>query len=401
MWYWGTVTPPLYAGQKGLWRLSSKAVVPPVSGGTAPISSIVSVDVEFTAAAAQLLTTQAWNFIYSSGTGAVYPNCDETIYNNTVINASLYVRGSLCLQTPSSITGPSSASSPPVTLEVRGFVDLSSNTSVGTASKPLSSVHIAGGCYPKKGNWTAICGNKEKVYPTSDQVVPDLPAPVADFANWYQYSSPGPSFPCSTSTGTPPQWDNNTTRDNSLGSVVDLTPVAAYSCSTPFGSISWAPGTPGKLTIDGTMYIDGSVTSTAAIVDYDGTAVIYASGTFLLKNDSLCAIVNSAKNGCDATAWTASSNPDILLVATNGFAGQVAAGDGIEIKGSNWQGALYATNTIEVDTSSSAQGPMVAPREIISQTGGAPFPQFLSVPFGTPGNNILKYRPLTPTNFRE
>lgn len=400
VWYWGTVTPPVYSGQKGIWRLTSMATVLTPNGGTADITSTLYQDVQFTPTSAQPSSTQAWNFIYSSATGAVYPNCDQTIYNNTAVNASLYVSGSLCLQTPSSITGPASASSPPITLNVQGFLSLSSNTNVGTASTPLSGVRIAGGCW-KSDTWRATCGNPERVYPTSSTVVPFIPKPVADFANWYQYSSPGPLNPCTTSTGTPPAWDNNTTRDNSLSSVIDLTPASAYSCTTPYGSIIWTPGTPGNLKVDGTMYIDGSLTSTASIVNYDGTGVIYLSGTFLHKNTSLCAIVNSSNNGCNASAWTTASNPDILLIATDGIGGQVPAGDGIEIRSANWQGALYATNTIEVSTTSSAQGPMVAPREIISQTGGAPFPILLNVPFGTPGNSIIYYRALTPVNFRE
>lgn len=401
VWYWGTVTPPVYAGQKGLWNLYSKAVVPSPNGGTTAVSSRLAEDVQFTPSANQPSSTQAWNFIFSAATGAVYPACDETIYNNTAINASLYVSGSLCLQTPSSITGPANASSPAVNLYVRGFLSLQSSTNVGTASTPLTGVHLGGGCYPKSGPWKAICGNSEKVFPTSDTTVPAISKPVADFDNWYQYSSPGPLIACVTSTGTPPAWDNNTTRDNSLSSVVDLTPPGAYTCSTPYGSLSWAPGTPGTLTVDGTMFIDGSLTSTASVVNYDGTGVIYVSGTFLLKNTSLCAIVNASNNGCNASAWTAASTPDILLIAANGSGGQTAVGDSIEIKSANWQGALYGTNTIEVDTTSSAQGPMVAPAEIISQTGGSPFPQFLNVPFGTPGNAIITYRALTPVNFRE
>lgn len=407
-WYWGTVTPPVYSGQKGIWRLTSMATVRTPNGGTADITSTLYVDVQFVPTSAQPASTQAWNFIYSWATGApgVPPNnCDVTIYNNTNINASLYVSGNLCLQTPSSIIGPTSVSSPKVILNVQGFLKLNSTTNVGTNPQKLTEVHLAGGCYPKSGPWQATCGNVEKVFPSSDTTVPAIPKPVADFANWYQYSSPGPALlnGCATSTGTPPTWDNNTTRDNSLTAlgVVDLTPAAGYSCVTPYGSITWVPGTPGTLTVDGTMYIDGSVTSNAAIVNYDGTGVLYVSGTFLLKNTSLCAIVNASNTGCDAAAWTAATTPDILLIAADGIGGQVPAGDGIEIRSANWQGALYATNTIEVSTTSSAQGPMVAPTEIISQTGGAPFPQLLNVPFGTPGNSIIQYRAVTPVNFRE
>ena len=401
VWYWGTVTPPASSGQKGIWRLASMATVPTPNAGTAAISSTLYEDVAFVPTSAQPSSTQAWNFIYSSATGAVYPSCDQTIYNSAAVNASLYVSGSLCLQTPASITGPQNAGSPAVTLNVQGFLSLQSTTNVGTNVKPLTGVHIAGGCYSKSGAWNATCGPAEKVFPTSDTTVPLIAAPVADFPNWYRYSSPGPWYPCATSTGTPPTWDTNwPTLDNNVG-IVDLTPVAAYSCTTAFGSISWTPGTPGTLKVDGTMYIDGSATSSASVVNYDGIGVIYVSGTFLLKNASLCAIVNASNTGCDATAWTSAANPDILLVAANGNGGQVPVGDGIEIKSANWQGALYATSNIEIDTSSSAQGPMVAPREIISQSAGAPFPQLLNVPFGTPGNSIIQYKTLTPVNFRE
>jgi type II secretory pathway pseudopilin PulG len=404
VWYWGTVTPPVVAGLTGIWKLTSKATVPTPNAGTTDISSTLYEDLQFYPEANQPSSTEAWNFIYSSATGApgVAPaNCDETIYNNTNINASLYVTGNLCLQTPSSIIGPASASSPKVILNVRGFLKLNSNTNVGTPSNKLTEVHLGVGCWNKSDQHNDPCKNADKVYPASDAIVPVIPKPVADFPNWYLNSYPGPMHACVTQSGTPPTWDTNTTLDNGIVGVVDLTPVAAYSCVTPYGSITWAPGTPGTLTVSGTMYIDGSLTSTASIVNYNGTGVIYVSGTFLLKNTSLCAIVNAGNTGCDATAWTAAAVPDILLIAANSSGGQVPTGDSIEIKGGNWQGALYGTSTVEVDTTSSAQGPMVAPTEIISQTGGAPFPQFLTVPFGTPGNAIVNYKALTPLNFRE
>jgi hypothetical protein len=130
---------------------------------------------------------------------------------------------------------------------------------------------------------------------------------------------------------------------------------------------------------------------------YVGNAALYVSGTFLLKNTVFCAILTANLKSCDTAAWEQSSNPNIFVVIANGNGsvggaqGQVPSGDSVEIKGSQSQGALYGTNAVEVDTTSKFQGPMVALTEVISQTGGSPFPVFLNVPFGMPGNPITSY----------
>ena len=165
-----------------------------------------------------------------------------------------------------------------------------------------------------------------------------------------------------------------------------------------------------KLTINGTIYIDGSVTSTSTPVDYDGSAALYVSGTFLVKNASLCAILNGTS--CDASAWSAAATAaaadptkpfDILVVsaAQKGTGGslaqdQVATGDSIEIKSSNFQGALYGKYNVEMDTTSQVQGPIISDSTIVSQTGGSPFPVFPNVPFGTPGNPIVNEHASAP-----
>jgi hypothetical protein len=328
------------------------------------------------------------------------------------------VNGNLCLQTPSGIEG-SGNPSVPVDLIVRGYVDLESNTDVGKA-KALNSVTIQGGCRNAMGPIHTgvspdICGkpNGFEIYPTaSPTLVTPVPRPVADFVGWYAWSKPGPLNPCdpaqSSAPSTWPQFDNNTVRDNSLPTVVDLTPATGYTCKVDNNDyISWNPSTH-KLSISGTIYIDGSVTSTSSPVDYDGNGAVYASGTFLLKNVTFCAIPKTS-NSCDETTWGAQTSPDDLLVfATDGVgtggsapADQVAAGDGIEIKGSNFQGALYGTHTIESDTTSSSQAPMVSETEVISQHGGTPFPVLLSVPFGIPGNLPTQFIAGQPRFYRD
>jgi hypothetical protein len=237
-------------------------------------------------------------------------------------------------------------------------------------------------------------------------------------------------YSCVSPVGTTPVFDNDTTNNatggGSISSVVDLTPsTGTYDCWTPAGEIAWLPASTsppanfpkgaagtltskayGQLYAQGTIFIDGSATVDATPVRVTGNAALYVSGTFLVKNAIFCAILTSNNKDCDWSAWEQSSNPDIFLVAANGngSAGgaqsQVPNGDSIEIKGSSAQGALYGTNAVEVDTTSKFQGPMVALTDIISQTGGSPFPVFLTVPFGTPGNAIARYSVSQVFNYR-
>jgi hypothetical protein len=265
---------------------------------------------------------------------------------------------------------------------------------------------------------------------------PVIAQPVADFPGWYVFSSPGPLNDCDPIKSTPqwlsgarptawPIFDNNASTlvaapDNSLPTVVNVTPQnVSYDCVTSDGEIKWDAPTvnkaAGTLTINGTVYFDGSVTagpdSGSMPIQYVGKGALYASGTFLLKNSTFCVVMKVQGNtySCDATTWGGQADPDVLVIVTNGAGSggsdpqsQVANGDGIEIKGSSFQGALYATHTIEIDTTSSGvQAPMVSTTEIISQTGGSPFPILANVPFGTPGNPITLFSPGQPSFYRD
>ena len=60
-----------------------------------------------------------------------------------------------------------------------------------------------------------------------NQPAPVVAPPAADFATWYENAIPGPSQTCTSSSGTPPTFDNNyQSEDNSVSSVADLTPDA-------------------------------------------------------------------------------------------------------------------------------------------------------------------------------
>jgi hypothetical protein len=65
----------------------------------------------------------------------------------------------------------------------------------------------------------------------------------------------------------------------------------------------------------------------------------------------------------------------------------VGAGNGIQIKGSSYQGALIADKNVEVDTTSNEQGPMVSVYHWVEtgQTGVLTFPAVHFAPSGGGG----------------
>jgi hypothetical protein len=404
-WY-GSYTQTSFAG--GYWKVVGIGQVtsPSAPGGlvTRQVRAFVAVSPE----TKQDNVTDAWSYIYAKHTGS---QCDMTFTNNSDVNASIYAAGNFCLQTPTSISGPASGTAPQVRLYVQGYLKKAKQVSVGTNPQPLTVVGLANGCYDdynfsnNTGSQynTNACNSARKIYPNATSTVPNIPAPVADFAGWYPWASPGPNNPCTTAVNAPAFDDDvvNPTnvlasRDNGLTTVFDLTPATSYTCKTAIGELSWNAST-GKLTVNGTIYIDGSAAVQGKIVDYDGVASIYLSGTFLVKNAWLCGRVSGG--ACDETAWlNDGDNRDILVVAAEekGLGGstpqsQVAAGDSIQVASSQFQGALYGKYAVEMSQASRMQGPIISDTTIFNQTGGSPFPVLAKVPFGTPGNPITKY----------
>ena len=212
---------------------------------------------------------------------------------------------------------------------------------------------------------------------------------------WHRFSSPGPYFPCATSSGTVPVFDTNTTLDNSAGgaSAQNLTPGTSYSCTTPGGSISWNAGAK-KLTINGTVYIDGSAyISAGSGTTYSGVGTIVLSGTFAMDNNT----VMCANATCDAASWN--PNTTALVIVANGDGvgccgqSQVTAGHSIDIKKGTFQGGLIGNKTIDASvTGTSVIGPMISVNGTCSagQGSGASYPRSTSPP---PGPAASHHRP--------
>jgi hypothetical protein len=207
------------------------------------------------------------------------------------------------------------------------------------------------------------------------------------------------------SSGTTPTFDNDTTRNKSVSTAWNLTPSTSYTCiGSGGGELSWNATTK-VLTVEGTAFIDGSAyISNGAVNAYNGEGSLYLSGTFYMQGSYLCAIVLSNGSGCDTANWN--PNVETLVIVSDGSGDNGVSCptgydrcDSVQLKSATFQGGVYATNNIELDTTANIEGPMVGYTVILGQSVSTSFPFITWVPVGTPGNPIVYAQPLAPTDY--
>ena len=386
--WWGVLT-------GHTWKLSGLGLVQnhtAVSIVRRSVGAYVDISTNLT----ETFNTHTWDYIMSTATGNT---CDQTIAdgNNTgnpvTVAARLYVFGNLCVGT--SQGGEGVVSVGPVIVKGKVAVN-SSNSYVGTSGSPVSELHVAVGCKYASGTQHSPCQNTtDHVFSTMapDTTTPAVTAPVPQWDTWYA-NALGPMHPCSTSSGTGlPTWDTNTTRDNSVPAVWNMTPNTSYSCTytdaggSVVGSLAW-DATNKQFTINGTMFVDGSASITnGALNKYQGQGTLYLSGTLLINNGSkLCALTSGST--CDFTSWN--PNTEMFAIIVNGTGGQDPAGVSVWIYNSAFEGALYGTGKIRPEGTSAISGPMVASEVELGynvSTGGQSisFPALTTAPIGLPG----------------
>jgi hypothetical protein len=189
----------------------------------------------------------------------------------------------------------------------------------------------------------------------------------------------------------------------------NLTPATSYTCKIPGqGELSWDASTR-TLTVAGTIFFDGSVTATtsgntpiryrgwgsngACTQQGDCEAVIFASGDISVSSEKLCAVINSAGTDCDWNNWD--PNKNILIFASKG-----PNGDSVTQSQTEFQGGLYAENTVTSGQGAITEGPLVSGTKtvILGQQFGGSFPPFQIAPFSLsqpPGGFWVD----PPTNF--
>lgn len=371
----------------------------------------------------QPLNTPVWNYVYATKPASPVPTCDEEVSQSVTISSPFYVEGNLCLHNTATITRG------PLVVKGRLIMDSASKNFAGTSGVPLSDAHIINGCSvantthtPCNWNGSTTVQGLDNLYATVlDATAPTgLSPPTPSWDNWYLNSSPGPYFPCQTISGQAPlsplTFDNAvdpnpgatdaqklTYQNNSIISPQDLTPGYDYRCKTAAGELSWN-NTTKVLTIQGTIYIDGSVyVQNGSINRYTGQGVIYLGGTLFMKNSSLCgAIYNGA---CDLRPYQSSPaqgwDPNVALICfvAKGTGGQVATGDSVQLVSATLQGALYANGSIELGTTSNVDGPMVGYKVILGQSVTTSFPSITIVPNGMPSNPTAYAQIDPPSNY--
>ena len=404
VWY-GTLYQNAAAGT-AYWDLFSTGHVRNPFGG-ADYQKTLRATIPVVPVTTQPLNNPSWNYIFSraTGSGVALNGCDMTLQNSVNVTSPLYVMGNLCLKNTSKISkGP---------LIVNGSMDLQqSQNQAGAAGADLNEAHIGRGCrylsqalhnpcIYGQGGTTPV---RDNVWATIlDATPPAVTPPTVQWNDWYLNASPGPYYACAApQAGDPPNpsfaFDNpvgvaSDTDANKLAfkndnqGIANLTPSSSYQCRTVGGELSW--DYPSKtLTINGTIFIDGSAkVDIGGIVRYKGQATIYTSGTVLVKNTSLCGY--SAGPSCTFATWD--STKDLLGWVANGNGAiaadnQVPSGDGVQFVSSYFEGAVYATNIVDIGTTATVDGPLDGSTVILGQSSTSTFNGFTFVPVGMPGN---------------
>jgi len=391
------------------WSITSTGKLKNPTGAPNDVTRTLTAKVPITPTYAQPLNNPAWDYVYATRTGNA---CDMTLANNVNGAARLLVEGNLCLS-PNAKLSISTA-------VVKGNLDISNNGGVGSSTERVET-YVGGNCRYQSfsaGAWATPCdGNQDPrnifakrlvngQWETGvSNTVPLIARPTADFTQWYERAVPGPATDCTSAngarSGTPPVFENetvNATRNNSVPTVVDLTPASSYTCrvgppSTPAGELSWN-ATTRTLKILGTIYIDGSAKiANGQLNQYNGQGTIYLSGTLYIDG-KMCGGVSGSN--CDFPSWN--PNTEMLMFVTEGTGGLAGAGNGITVnQNGQFQGGLFANGAIQFFNNAQAHGPLVGSTVIfVNNVLVYSFPTITSVPVGMPSNPEVYAQPNPP-----
>jgi Tfp pilus assembly protein PilX len=411
--WWGSLSTK--ADGSKVWTVYGQASVPNPTGPSAsPVVKLVSAQVLVHAPIPANYNVGVWNTVYSPfgpSTG-----CDTSIGQGINISVPVYVGGNLCMGQNAVITKP---------VYVGGFLFFQNKQgSIGTKSAPVNSAHVGGYCQVSSGGQVNPCQSEPVTGPNSTNIwvqgAPNnLTGPASDFVGitapqicwngtqgaaacgsntpaggWYTFAAPGPLNPCPAgSTGGYPTFDTDGVWNDTFQSTpFNLTPATSYTCKVPGqGELSWNASTR-VLTVAGTIFFDGSVTATtsgnqpitytgwgsggACTQNGDCQSVIYASGDVTITGEKLCAVVNSAGTDCDWSNWD--PNKKILIFAANG-----PNGASVTQSQTEFQGGLYATNTVSSGQGAITEGPLVSGTKtvVLGQQFGGTFPPINILPF--------------------
>jgi hypothetical protein len=181
----------------------------------------------------------------------------------------------------------------------------------------------------------------------------------------------------------------------------NLTPSSAYTCETLTGKLDWNPtggaNGDGQLTINGTVYIDGSAyigPQANKVYSYAGVGAIWLGGSFSMAGVEMCAVLTANGKACDVSAtsnWDPKNNALAIVANGNGYSGGPTPANtcacSADVKTSQFQGVLAGTNIINMDTSSEVQGPIMSVNNAVTPSNSLnlTFPPIPFAPSSAPG----------------
>ena len=312
----------------------------------------------------------------SSPAGDCSTDPSSTAYGNWITNggsgtgsaqimSSVHINNSLCIAggggpiIGNDVTDPTH----PISLYVQGnFYAQGVDNAVGTASNRIVSSTIAGGhCWvgktPRPYTVQVYCDNDKPAIqggdPTSNPNSKNGPGIYANSYSsqpvtqlkptvWetgaYNSASPGPLTGCGTGHGQSQgllKFDNDTTPNGTLPTqiLLNLGGTKNFDCRTYdasgnlTGQLTYVAGSPGTLTVNGLVYIDGNVTFDGGgnNAKYLGQGVLYVGGVVKFTNDAtICAayytdslnVVHNYTGGACLNPWNPNSTDPVLEIVS-------------------------------------------------------------------------------------
>jgi Tfp pilus assembly protein PilX len=342
------------------WTLTGVGTVAnPTGPSAAPVTRTVSAQAQVTTSTEPDM--RPWNYLFID-----QPSSCITLGNLVTLDLAIYVRGDLCMENNSQVWSPA--------VHVIGSLYMNNSAQIGSSGSPISEFAATGTCH--YSGTPVECGPASSVYASKiGTLPPSIAKPIADLGTWYTDADLGPMSSC-TSGSFPDGFDNDTTLNVSRGEV-NLTPNTAYDCQKVVNGelvaqLKWEPGSPGTLTVKGTIYFDGHVSwSNLNLIQYDGKATLYASGQVRIKNRAdLCGVP-----ACDNT-WD--PREDLLVFVAGSLVSETSSdplsGDiGNHV---NFQGAIYAVNDLDLDNNTTIWGPLITRSATISNSAELKAPPF-------------------------
>ena len=430
-----------------VWTVFGRASVPnPAGPSGSQVVKLVSAQVRVNAPPSNNFRVGVWNTVYSPF--GPTSGCDTTIGQGINIAVPVYVGGNLCMGQNATISKP---------VYVGGYLFFQNKQSqIGCAvtngngcqtPAPVTSAHVGGYCQVSSGGQVNPCksepvpGNQPNTNIWVAGAPTSLTGPAADLVGvsapdicwdgnqgaaacstntpaggWYTFASPGPLNPCGTvlpGQTITPAFDStvpgNGWNDSLQSTVFNLTPATSYMCKNPGqGELSWDASTR-TLTVAGTIFFDGSITATTsgnAPITYKGwgsggactqtgdcQSVIYASGDISINSEKLCAVLNAQQTDCNWNNWD--PNAKMLIFASHGPTGVTVGPSQTE-----FQGGLYAYNTVSTGQGAVTEGPLVSGTKtvVLGQQFGGTFPPVTIAPWSIsqpPGGYYID----PPSNF--